>query len=314
MLCIICLSIKPNRTSSVEHVIPYSIGGSFTIDRVCGECNSRLGSEADAGLVRLSAIEQRRAELSLQGESGAVPDPERRELKKPLIGKHDAKHRILVRRDAETGELVTKTLPLIEFDVKRTPEGIRVSAARVYIDPGDVDKAEHLAKNALRKEGITDEDALEAISRNFAQSLEPVEESLEFERLIQLRVAGHALGLTKIAYEFAWYWLGDSWLTDPVAVAMRDTLAGENPKISLRGKIYDDARVGIVAMEGDQRLVHVAYLYPFHSSLIVMITLFDVLAAGLVVTENAQNYQVPHLNAIVMQTVQRRYEEVSFGP
>jgi hypothetical protein len=75
MLCIICMTVKPRRTSGGEHVAQYAIGGSLTIDRVCIDCDNRLGSTADAGLVNLPVIEQRRAQLGLAGQSGNVPNP-----------------------------------------------------------------------------------------------------------------------------------------------------------------------------------------------------------------------------------------------
>ena len=73
MLCIICMAMKPKRTSGSEHVIPYALGGSFTIRRVCLDCDNRLGNIADAGLINLSTIERRRHELQLSGQRGAIP-------------------------------------------------------------------------------------------------------------------------------------------------------------------------------------------------------------------------------------------------
>ena len=84
MLCIVCITMKPPRSSKGEHVIPVALGGSLTIRRVCLTCDNRLGNTADAGLINLSSVEERRSELGLEGNRGGVPDPKRAELRKPF--------------------------------------------------------------------------------------------------------------------------------------------------------------------------------------------------------------------------------------
>lgn len=314
MLCIICMTEKSRRKSGGEHVIPYSLGGSFTIDRVCVDCDNRLGNKVDAGLINLSSIEKRRAELELAGHRGTPPDPLRHALKMPLTSTADPMFRVRLQCGAEPGEVVAKMLPVVEFDVQRFPEGTLIQPSRVYIDPSDLNKAEALATRALRKAGITDEVAIEKMAREFAESLQTVEEMHTFAGQVEVRVGGHEDGLLKIAYELAWYWLGDAWLYDPAAVAMRDKLNGRVPSEPIRGKIYDDPDVAIIAREGDPRVVHVAYVYEHDGQLLTFVRIFDLITAGVAVSADASKYKVPNKNAIVMQNVQRQYEEVTFGP
>src|SRR5689334_9188842 len=80
MKCIFCLEERP---SSLEHVFPFAIGGRLTTDRVCGPCNSVLGSRVDGALSDSFAVRARRSGLGLAGNSGKVPPPY--EL---LTGKH----------------------------------------------------------------------------------------------------------------------------------------------------------------------------------------------------------------------------------
>jgi len=51
---------KTERTSGGEHVFAYGIGGAFTIDRVCLDCDNRLGNVADAPLQEQYVLEQNR--------------------------------------------------------------------------------------------------------------------------------------------------------------------------------------------------------------------------------------------------------------
>jgi hypothetical protein len=129
----------------------------------------------------------------------------------------------------------------------------------------------------------------------------------------QVRIGGHRDGLLKIAYELAWYWLGDPWLQDPIAQSMRAILNGQDPESAVHGKIFDDANAGIVAVGGDQRLVHVAYVYEYNGHLLLFIRLFDLLTAAFEVAADASIYPLPGQNAIVMHVQEGRFEETAFG-
>lgn len=313
MLCIICMTMKPRRTRGGEHVIPYALGGSFTIDRVCLDCDNRLGNVADAGLINISAIEQRRSELKLAGHNGVVPDPEAKLRKVPLVSQADPKHRIREVIDADTGETTMQTVSTVEFKVTRMDDGTLIEPGHIYIDPADRDKAEMLAASALKKARIRDEELVKRLSAEFAANLETVEGFAVFSKRVEIKTGGHQNGFLKIAYEFAWYWLGDSWLYSPDAIAMREMLAGKEPSTPIRGKIYDDPNLGVVAIGGDPRVVHVAYVYQFEGQLLVMMRIFDLFTVGFAVAAEAHQYHVPYLNAIVMQNVERRYELTHFG-
>lgn len=280
MLCIICMEMKPVRTGSGEHVVPYAMGGSFTIDRVCLRCDNRLGNAVDAGLINLSTVEERRAELGLRGHNGKVPDPAARRLKEPLVNVNDPKHKLFLRETDVPGELVPKTASIVEFDVLHLPDGILIQPARVYIDPLDVGNAAMYAMSALRKKGVTDQATVERIGREFAEGLESVAVEQEFERKINVVVGGHQVGVLKIAYELAWYWLGDEWLSDPIAVTMREMLTGREKTIHIPAKIYDEPNVAIMAVEGDMRVLHVAYVYEYNGNLMLFVRLFDLMTAG----------------------------------
>ena len=316
MQCIICMKMKSRRKTGGEHVIPYSLGGSFTIDRVCEDCDSSLGHTADEGLVNHFAVEQRRAQLQLRGQSGTVPDPQRRELSRPLAGLHDPHHRIRFERDT-AGVPTARTISHVEFDVQETPNGLKIVPVHTYIDPSDAGRAEVLAqralRRALRKKGIENEEIVNKVGRAFVESLQTFEEQHIFERPFQIRFGGHEPGLLKIAYELAWYWLGDTWLNDPVAAAMRELLNGDTPAQMVRGRIFDDPNCGIVAVGGDPRVLHIAYVFEFSGKILVVVRIFDLLTVGFEVANDAVRYRIPERNAIVMQNVERTYEETTFG-
>lgn len=312
MLCIVCMTMKPRRTSGGEHVIPYALGGSLTIDRVCVDCDNRLGNTADAGLINLSSIEQKRYELRLASQNRTIPDPKRAAMKMPFVEEGNPKHRVYEVEDSTTGGTLMKTAPTVEFKVTEEAGGLLIEPRHVYIDPSDIHKAEVLAKSALRKEGITDNATIERIAKEFAASLQLVESKEKLTRTVERRVGGHENGLLKIAYEFTWHLLGDSWLSSAEAIAMREMLAGEKPSSRVGGKIYSDADATIMVKNGDPRLFHVVWLWRFENRLLLYVRLFNALSAGFDVAD-ARAYAVPKNNAVVMHTVQRQCDETEIA-
>jgi hypothetical protein len=70
MVCIFCLQEKPARTGEGEHPIPLAVGGSWTIDRVCEDCDNKLGYTHDARLSEGTKVAERREALKFAGNSG----------------------------------------------------------------------------------------------------------------------------------------------------------------------------------------------------------------------------------------------------
>jgi HNH endonuclease len=313
ILCIICMTMKPRRTGVGEHVIPKALGGSFTIRRVCVDCDSHLGTVADAGLINVFSIEQRRAELRLAGNNRTVPDPGARLRKVPFVSESDAKHRAFEVLDPETGKTSIRTQSRVEFEVTPMDGGMLIEPVSVHIDPADQDKAEMFAVSALKKAGIRDEALVKKHAAEFAANLETIEVFEMFSKRVEIKTGGYENGFLKIAYEMAWHWLGESWLYSPEAIAMRELLAGEKPSTRIRGKVYDEPNAGVVAVEGDPRVVHSVFVYENAGELVLEMRIFELFTAGLVVAKSAHDYHVPHLNAIAMHSVKREFEETHFG-
>lgn len=313
MLCIICMTMKPARKKgSGEHVFPLSLGGSLIIDRVCLDCDSRMGTKIDAGLINLATIHQRRVELELKGQSGELPDKDKHLIGKTIREVDDPRHSLRWERDKKTGEAVARTNPHVEFSVEKYDDGMLIQPAAVYIDPLDMDKAPALARGALKRAGITNEAEIERIATEFAASLESTVEQKNFVMTVKVNPNVPRDALLKIAYELAWYWLGDPWLCDPVAILMREALNG-NPQPGIRGNIIDDPDAVIQTREGDPRVLHIAWVFEFGGTLQLWLRVFDVLAVAFVVSDSPKNYYIGERNAIAMQTVEGRYEETNFG-
>jgi len=108
-VCIICREEKQN--FSIEHVIPGSINGYYTINSICVDCNSFMGSRIDIELINLAAVQFKRLELGIKGNSGKIPNQ--------LIGSvtsDDFPNEKLVTRLDENGKIiVTQMSPKVEI-------------------------------------------------------------------------------------------------------------------------------------------------------------------------------------------------------
>jgi len=306
MLCIFCMLEKPERKSG-EHIFPVGIGGAFTVKRVCQHCDSRLGNFADSPLQRQFDVEQRRIEFKLRGHRGTVPDPVAEAIKRPLPHPTEPGQRIRIRR-ADDGSTTIESVTHIEYEtgIENGRRWIKATSNTV-INPRDSDSVPILSRSALRKIGILDEAVVEAVTRDLIESLETHNQSITVAVPVPMRKGGHQLGLLKIAYELAWLWLGDLWLEDPTARAMRRILAGDT---TASGDVTLNASMDlgeILEIAGlNPRTTHIAFLSPAFGRLMLTIRLFDAHTIGVIVTDDPRKYRLYTENVLVNDTTARQ--------
>jgi hypothetical protein len=215
VLCIFCYK---ERASSLEHVLPLAIGGTVTTDRVCEECNSTLGTRVDAALSDYFPIRMRRAKLGLAGNSGSLPAWYEMFLgEATLIG--PAANRVQTTFNEATGKLDTRQL-YHAADVI-TPDGKKFR--QITIDERDKDQIPTIIQRERKRHGLrplTDDELAAAATNCTTGTVDKplVQRSLSFS-FAYLR---HAM--IKIAYELAFLWLGEDYLSDPVAGELRTAI------------------------------------------------------------------------------------------
>ena len=212
MRCIFCLNERP---SSLEHVFPLAIGGTITTDRVCEDCNPRLGSPVDAALIHFLPVVGRRAELGLVGHSGAVPGPFDILMgEATLIG--SPANRVRTSFNKRTGQFETRQLYHAE-DVE-LEDGRKVR--QITLDVNDKDRIPKIIQRERRRHGLPplSEKALAVEAQNY--TLRTIENPVILRQIpANFAYLGHAMA--KIAYELAFLWLGESYLDDPRAAELR---------------------------------------------------------------------------------------------
>lgn len=208
--CIFCTELKEVVEFNEEHVFPEGIGGHLTINRVCTECNSKLGSKVDHHLTNHYFIEVFRKENGILGKTGKLPPVYTHGV---LTDDPDQKVHIITDSNGEVEriKLLTKKESITGKD------GIEI----VRISGDGSDESAHLqtVNKVLKRNKLPEMSREEFRSKLKSEKLGP-EINVTVEKDIDL--FDFIRALAKIAYELTWRWLGDSYINDPQAMVIRD--------------------------------------------------------------------------------------------
>lgn len=306
MLCIICLKDKPERTGAGEHVFPYGLGGSYTIQRVCETCDNRLGDFADGPLQKQFDLLKRRVELGLKGHRRTVPDPIGDAIKKPVQHPTEPGQRVRVIREPD-GSTRLEAVTKIDFVVTFKDGRVQYISPTddTVVSPKDNDRAEILVRSALKKRGVRDEAILAEYIPQFIASLETSNSDIVVSVPVAINPSGHQMGLLKIAYEMAWVWLGDGWLHDPAAIAMRSWLnengsSGTQLILNDSMDVYGMLRAIGIAPESH----HFAFIISVSGQPMIVIGMLGVHKLGVRVSE--KTHEMPERDALLIDAVGRK--------
>jgi|SRR5579864_1347238 len=315
MRCIIC---DEERLESEEHLLPLAIGGCLVTDRVCGECNSKLGSRVDAPLVDHLAVVQRRGELKIGGRGG-VPSTFDRILGKSVLAR-DKTHQLRTSIDPSTNKLDIRTIPNV-FEVT-LPDG-RV-AKQLRLDARDAHKLGEIIRKFRQRQhlpALSDDELDEIVSDAQANAIEQINPEVIVN--IRVDVVGFMKCLVKICYELAFCWLREDYLDDPIARETRKYLRGimyekeiSQPVLPMKGTISFEV-IKPLEMWSTNKNLHIAYATICEKKIVVCLKIFDIFYACLVVSEMADRYLTmglsdPKLRFLAIDPVAGAMAESSF--
>lgn len=194
-----------------EHIIPEALGNeSLKLFNVCKKCNSGLGTYVDNYFVNHMFIKIIRQRLGLKGQSGEIPNAFKE-------GKDKNGHRIRV--DANYHPTI---VPYIEQDGSK----LRVVAA-------SKEEAKKIIQKKLSRMNMEESVIQETLNKvdqmesQFSQPEIQYDVTVEFNRFY--------LEALKIAFEYAFYKLGEDYLKDSRAIEIQKDL-----KDAIDGKMKTD--------------------------------------------------------------------------
>ena len=119
--CIICKEYKEESEFNLEHVFPESIGGEYTINMVCSDCNSHFGSNVDNKFLNSGVIRYLNHNLKIKNKNDKVVPS----VPETIIDPHDNSIKLKTLHD-NYGELkdtefeTTFKNNIVKFDESKT--------------------------------------------------------------------------------------------------------------------------------------------------------------------------------------------------
>lgn len=282
MKCIICKEEKVDSEFTDEHVFADSIGGTLILSNVCKDCNDKLGRHIDAKLVNHLLIQFVRLTLKIPSKSGKVPNP----LENGVL-RSDPDQQVKYFFD-NTG--VPQELYMVPKVAKTTRED-GSEEVHMVIDVKDRDKLPTMINKMLRRKGLPEISA-EEIEKHIKTSTDHTP-TMEISRSIDL--VDYKRGILKIAYELAYYWLGENYLNDPVGEEIRRCITDYTnkewfKKYKIRETINLTGKKPMLQLWTDETSSHISFVKASDGKIVIYIRVFDVFEANIVVSEKADQY------------------------
>lgn len=288
MKCIIC---REEKDESEEHIIPEALGNKKLVTRrVCKECNNKLGTNVDDYLTNHPLVKLIRKNEKLFGKSGK-----------------EIKFFSGVEIDEETGlEYYMKNeTPILKPRILSGSDGhLRIEAANVK------DGLDYL-KKIMKRKGYSDEQINEFCEEAITGEIELKSPPI-FKKDVTIDFSKLGLSAIKIAYEYAFYVLGEKYIDDEIAILFSNELKKNaySTKLNINvsnelarfvtfpihgtgiEKILSDIKEKLLKTKMD--VLHIIFMIKQDRCLycILNLCMTDVLSFAIKVTEKADDYKI----------------------
>lgn len=287
MICIFCLNDKQIAEFSEEHIFPEAIGGKIVLpDAVCTKCNSTLGTSIDVGLTDHELIAMKRYQFLIAGKRGRIPNP----FDSGILNQGKPQQ---VRTEIDKNGKISRIYltPKIEKE-KLDDNTLRIG---MQIDAADKDKIPSIIQKIIERAGsraVIDKDSLDKLFTMESQTIE--NPSIQFK--MSMSLTSHLRACLKIAYEFAYLWLGESTLSDERMRALREAILADAPpeewadKYKLRGQVKLFEGEGMMPMFTNPDSAHIAYVSKQGSTVVCYLRIFKVFEGIIEVSASPDRY------------------------
>ena len=287
--CIICKKTKNDNEFNKEHVIPEFIGGSLTINNVCETCNSKLGEEIDSKLLKDFLIRAEIVEKKITNKKN-----KQKVLFEKLTSNKNPQIKLNAKR-GKNGEFdkfecntslksspQNKNMHTIHYDSNKDEKTVLKEIEKIFKQKYEITLTEEKKKEIMYK--INNEHSYPQIEFDFTSTIDFKKLSREF---------------IKIAYETAYYILGEKYLEDVIGQDLRESLFNESheliEKYAERGmQLMPQPKPKEIFNEltkiSDKNLIHFIEISEVNNKLYVAINLFNIYKNCICITETVDLY------------------------
>lgn len=300
MRCIVCLERDPKCGFNKEHVFPDALAGNaLKIRSVCVDCNSTFGSNVDTWLTDHLFMRFERLNRGLSGKEGHLPNP----LENSVMA-DDPQQKLRYEFD---GQGRPKRLYVVPKVTKQEKTSEQNESHQAVFDRSDINAAKKFLNKRLKEHGkppLTPEQT-EVFLAGGQMEIDNIEIEVQHGSTtnpdaiarLALDTIRYNQGLLKIAYELAWYWLGEAFLDDPVAATIRECLAADADAEDWEDLYFSkvDCQSRITGVQTDAHWPgssdhHVAFIDEYGGHLLVYIRIFDRIEAFVTVSHEPEKY------------------------
>lgn len=304
MKCIICKENKDVLTR--EHIFPDAIGGTLITNNVCKSCNDKLGHSVDYHLVNHLLIQFDRMLLKIRGKSGIIPNP----LGKGVLAS-DQQQRVDYRFNKEGEPQELYLFPRVE----KISKDDGTETLRISVDQKDEAKLPLLVNKVLKRNGAS-EMTMEQISEQILKAIEPYPKVLINT---QFDILQYKRAILKIAYELAFYWLGDNYFEDPASEMIRKCILDDNLpsdfslKYPIKGTIDLINKRAMFNFQNENPKNHLAFMNIDGEKINCYIKIFNTFEAFINISNDANVYPTFKGNFISINPVTGVTKESSYS-
>jgi len=279
--CIICKTEKPSEYFTEEHIFPESIGGTLTLNSVCKECNDFLGHSVDSHLVNHFIVELARSNLKISGKTNKIPNP----LEQGTLT-DDPLQQVKYRCDQDGEPIGLYIVTKFQGDI------IKDGGIKITVDKTDRDKLPSMIDKMLKRRKLSKE--------KIAQRSKEISSSPYVSVKLQVDTIKYKRAILKIAYELAYYWLGDAYLSDSTGEMLRCCIRDKSlqgdwavkyPTIKANIKFLgENPESPLWEMWDNEPHSHVAILRPIHDGIVCGVRIFNIFEGIVLVSEDLLSY------------------------
>ncbi len=224
--CILCKKEKKENEFSKEHIFPEAIGNRhLVIYNVCRDCNTKILSKIDVFLTDNILTQTRRQWFRVPGKKGFIPNPFGEGV---LSEDQRQKVRVIIN---DSDKLEIEFLPLII----KSNENNGLELISIIMDRNKEKELPALINKILSRKNLQ-ELSEDEIKKNI---ITITNEKPEIIIKWSFNKIEYKKAIIKIAYELAYYFLGDAYSNDDIGEKIRLFLKDDSTDFS-NHEIYGD--------------------------------------------------------------------------
>lgn len=205
MLCIICKENEITEKDGIEHVIPESMGGSYTVKTICQKCNSKMNKNIDSPLINEYFMNHILGFFKVKNKNKEYPKIKFAETKaEGTITK------LYCDEDCYYTHLQMPSKPKKEGNILKFEEDIRTPIKQI-IKTSDTFANRLTRDDEEGKNYKISEESKKKMNENWNQKVFIDHEGM-IEKRAELDIDPYSKLLVKVAHETAYEFLGNNYL------------------------------------------------------------------------------------------------------